>query len=98
MSQDSVTMTRADLATLAGEMAKQIAVVMNHQQSLPEMYAFPEDIVKITKGTVPENTIIYWRQQGWLKTVKLGRHRFVLPEDWKYFVKNYTKLKGKRPQ
>ncbi len=95
---DVITMSRSDLSALAGEMARQMAAVMQHQQALPEMYAFPDDIIKITKGTVPENTIIYWRQQGWLKTVKLGRHRFVLPEDWQYFVKNYPKLKGKRPQ
>lgn len=98
MNAEVVTMSRADLAALAGEMAKQMVAVMQHQQGLPEMYAFPEDIVKITKGAVPENTIIYWRQQGWLKTIKLGRHRFVLPEDWKYFVDNYSKMKGRRPQ
>lgn len=95
---DAVTISRADLNSLASEMAKQIAMAMQHQQALPEMYAFPEDIVAITKGKVPVNTLIYWRQMGWLKTIKLGRNRFVLPDDWQYFVANYPKLKGKRPQ
>lgn len=98
MSGEVVTITRGDLAALAGEMAKQVAVIMQHQQSLPEMYAFPEDIVKITKGKVPVNTIKYWRQQGWIKITKLGRNCFVMPEDWQYFVKNYRLLKGKRSQ
>lgn len=98
MSEATITISKADLATLAGEMAKQIASVMQHQQALPEMYAFPEDIVKITKGKVPVNTIKYWRQQGWIKITKLGRNCFVMPEDWQYFVKNYRLLKGKRPQ
>jgi len=96
MSGGAVTISREDLFALAGEMAKQMAAAMQHQQSLPEMYAFPKDIVAITKGKVPENTIIYWRQQGWLKTIKLGRHRFVRPDDWQYFVENFSKLKGKR--
>lgn len=88
-----VTMSRADLATLAGEIAR----AMQHQQALPTMYAFPEDIVAITKGKVPEATIIYWHQMGWLKITKLGRYCFVLPEDWQHFVSNYHLLKrGKR--
>lgn len=95
---DAITISRADLATLAGEMARQVASVMQHQQALPEMYAFPKDIIAITKGEVPENTIIYWKQMGWLKTVKLGKHRFVMPEDWQYFVDNYHLLKRSRPQ
>ncbi|NTW88098.1 MAG: hypothetical protein HGB26_03025 [Desulfobulbaceae bacterium] len=98
MSGDTLTMSRADLTALAGEMAKQMAVVMQHQQALPEMYAFPEDIVKITKGKVPVNTIKYWRQMGWIKITKLGRNCFVMPEDWQYFVENYSLLKRKRPQ
>lgn len=99
MSAESVTMSRADLTTLAGEMAKQIAGVVQHQQCLPELYAFPEDIVTITKGKVPINTIKYWRQMGWIKITKLGRHLFVTPEDWQYFVENHHyRLKGRRPQ
>lgn len=96
---DAVTISRADLAALAGEMAKQITDVVQHQKALPELYAFPEDIVKITKGKVPINTIKYWRQMGWIKITKLGRHLFVQPEDWQYFVENHHyRLKGKRPQ
>ena len=93
---DAVTINRADLAAFAGEMAKQVAMAMHHQQALPEMYAFPEDIVTITKGKVPINTIQYWRQMGWIKITKLGRHCFVRPEDWQYFVDNHYLQKGKR--
>lgn len=93
-----ITLSRADLANLAGEMAKQIAGAVQHQQCLPDLYAFPDDIVTILKGKVPTNTIIYWRQMGWLKTIKLGRYRFVRPEDWQYFVDNHYLLKGKRQQ
>lgn len=95
MSGDTLTMSRTDLAVLAGEMAKQVVAVMSHQQALPELYAFPEDIVKITKGKVPKNTLIYWRQQGLFKTIKLGKHLFVRPDDWQYFVDNHRFLFGK---
>ncbi|MFA7346879.1 MAG: hypothetical protein WCZ86_03870 [Desulfurivibrionaceae bacterium] len=95
MSPETVTMTRADLAALACEMAKQITDVVQHQLALPELYAFPEDIVKITKGKVPTNTLIYWRQQGLFKTIKLGKHLFVRPDDWQYFVDNHRILFGK---
>lgn len=90
---EPITMSRADLATLAAEIARN----MQHQQALPEMYSFPEDIVAITKGKVPEATIKYWRQMGWLRVTKLGRHCFVLPADWQHFAENYHLLKrGKR--
>ena len=93
MNAETVSMSRADLAALAGEIAKAI----NHQQGLPEMYAFPEDIVTITKGKVPVNTIKYWRQMGWLKVTKLGRHLFVMPDDWQYFIENHRyRTKNKR--
>lgn len=95
MSPESVTMTRADLDALACEMAKQITGVVQHQLALPVLYAFPEDIVKITKGKVPKNTLIYWRQQGLFKTIKLGKHLFVRPDDWQYFVDNHHLLFGK---
>lgn len=98
MNGKVVTMSRSDLAALAGEMAKQVVAVMSHQQGLPEMYAFPDDIVTITKKKVPVNTIKYWRQMGWIKITKLGRNCFVMPEDWQYFVKNYPLLKGKKPK
>lgn len=90
---ETITMNRADLATLMAEVVRSV----QHQAALPEMYAFPEDIVAITKGTVPVNTIKYWRQRGWLRVTKLGRHCFVLPPDWQHFLENYPLLKrGKR--
>lgn len=90
-----ITLSRADLAALAYEMAKQITGVVQHQQALPELYAFPDDIVTITKGKVPRNTLISWRQRGLIKTIKLGKHLFMRPNDWEYFVENHRLLFGK---
>lgn len=98
MSPETITISREDLTALAGEMAKQVAAVMQHQKALPELYAFPDDIHTILKGKVPVNTIKYWRQMGWIKITKLGRHCFVRPDDWQYFVENHYLQKGKRHQ
>ena len=58
---------------------------------LPQYFKFPEDIITMTGGHVPEGTIRRWKTDGYLRTIKIGRRSFVTPEAWKWFLKNHIK-------
>lgn len=92
MSDGAVTLDRNDLVELMETVARTLTRVTRDTQSLPTLYAFPEDIVTILRGKVAEKTVREWKTKGYLRTIKVGIRSFVKPSDWDWFLEHHKEL------
>lgn len=74
---------------------------------LPELLKFPEDVLLALRadqhGHISPATVRWWKSQGWLKTVKVGRSSYVKRDEWRRFIEENkikmaadTRNRGKR--